>query len=267
MRLAEIRVHPIKSCRAVQRASASVEARGLQHDRRYMIVDRTGTFVTLRTLPQLSFIDVEIGAADYNVQLPGGPSFAIPHEPVEGPWVHVGVWGDALWAREHVEAGELLSDWAGLALRLVGMVEGTSEQSLRGGGGPMSFADAWPLLCLSRASVDDVSRRVGADMAVDRFRPNLLFDDVAAYDEDTFGRVRVGSVEFRGAALCSRCVATTIDPVTGAMGTEPLTTLAGYRRFDSGVYLGANLVPCGTGELRVGDGVEVLERAEPRLSL
>ena len=153
MRLAEIRVHPIKSCRPVQRTSANVEARGLQHDRRYMIVDRTGTFVTLRTLPQLSFIDVAIGDADYGVQLPGGPSFAIPHEPVEGPWVRVGVWGDALWAREHVEAGALLSDWAGLPLRLVGMVEGTSERSLPGGGAPMSFADAWPLLCLSPSAV------------------------------------------------------------------------------------------------------------------
>lgn len=267
MRLAEIRVHPIKSCRAVQRASAAVEARGLQHDRRYMIVDRTGTFVTLRTLPQLSFITVDIGESEYAVQLPGGPSFAIPHEPVEGPWVHVGVWGDAVWAREHVEAGALLSDWAGLPLRLVGMVEGTTERSLPGGGGPMSFADAWPLLCLSRASVDDVSRRVGADMAVDRFRPNLVFDDAAAYEEDTFARVRVGSVTFRGAALCSRCVATTIDPVTGEMGTEPLATLAGYRRFDSGVYLGANLAPEEFGEIRVGDAVEVGERAEPRLSL
>jgi uncharacterized protein YcbX len=166
-----------------------------------------------------------------------------------------------------VEAGALLSDWAGLPLRLVGMVDGTSERSVPGGGGQMSFADAWPLLCLSRASVDDVSRRVGVDMAVDRFRPNLVFDDVDAYEEDTFARVHVGSVEFRGAALCSRCVATTIDPVSGEMGTEPLTTLAGYRRFDSGVYLGANHVPCGTGELRVGDGIEVLERAEPRLSL
>lgn len=267
MQLAEIRVHPIKSCRAVQRTSAMVETRGLQHDRRYMIVDRTGTFVTLRTLPQLSFIDVTIGAVDYTVQLPGGPSFTIPHEPVEGPWVRVGVWGDALWAREHVEAGELLSDWAGLPLRLVGMVEGTSERSLPGGGGSMSFADAWPLLALSRASVTDVSLRVGADMAVDRFRPNLLFDDVAAYAEDTFAVVRVGAVEFRGATLCSRCVATTIDPETGEMGTEPLTTLAGYRRFDSGVYLGANVVPVGAGEIRVGDVVEVVERAEPRLPL
>ena len=267
MRLAEIRVHPIKSCRPVQRTSANVEARGLQHDRRYMIVDRTGTFVTLRTLPQLSFIDVAIGDADYGVQLPGGPSFAIPHEPVEGPWVRVGVWGDALWAREHVEAGALLSDWAGLPLRLVGMVEGTSERSLPGGGAPMSFADAWPLLCLSRSSVDDLSARVGAGMAVDRFRPNLVFDDVAAYEEDTFAAVRVGAVQFRGATLCSRCVATTIDPQTGVMGTEPLTTLAGYRRFDSGVYLGANLAPDGAGAIRVGDPVEVLERAEPRLSL
>ncbi len=267
MRLAEIRVHPIKSCRPVQRAAARVQARGLEHDRRYMVVDRTGTFITLRTLPQLSFIDVQIDDAHYEVRLPDGPTFRIPHEPVDGPWVRVGVWADAMWARENVEAGAILSDWAGVPLRLVGLVEERSERAVPGGAGPLSFADAWPLLGLSQASVDDLSERVGSPMAVDRFRPNVLFDGVGAYEEDVFARIRVGDVAFDGTTLCSRCVATTIDPVSGEMGKEPLTALAGYRRFDSAVYFGVNLMPQSSGEIRVGDPLEVVERADPRLAL
>lgn len=264
MLLEQIRVHPIKSCRPVLRTSAQVEARGLRHDRRYMVVDRTGTFVTLRTLPQLSLIDVVIESDHYDVALPDGPSFQIPWTLTEGPWVRVGVWGDAVVAREHTVAGELLSDWAGVALRLVFMDEQESERNLPGGAGQVSFADAFPLLCVSSETVDDISDRVGRRMETSRFRPNLVVSAGRPYAEDQFASVRIGQVTFRGASLCSRCVATTIDPADATMGTEPLTTLATYRRFDRSVYVGVNLIPDADGAIRVGDPVHVLTSADLR---
>jgi uncharacterized protein YcbX len=229
-----------------------------------MVVDRTGTFVTLRTLPQLSLIDITIESDHYAVSLPDGPTFPLPWHLTDGPWVRVGVWGDAVLAREHVAAGELLSEWAGVTLRLVCMDEQESVRNLPAGNGQVSFADAFPLLCLSLESVDDVAGRVGSPMDMSRFRPNVVISGGPPFGEDAFGSVRIGEVVFTGASLCSRCVATTIDPSDGSMGTEPLTTLATYRRFGRSVYVGVNLIPTASGSLAVGDGVEILATADLR---
>lgn len=267
MHVAEIRVHPIKSCRPVRREQAAVVAGGLEHDRRYVVVDATGNFVTLRTLPELSTITVEIADTDYSVTLPGDGAFSIPHVS-EGPLVRVGIWGRAVAGREEFDAGSALSDWAGVRLRLVGVGGAESLRRLPDDLGEVAFADAWPVLALSRASVADLSERVGAEMEMDRFRPNIVFDGVdEPYAEDRFARVVIGEVPFVGVSLCSRCVATTIDPSTLAMGVEPLATLARYRRFDSSVYLGANLAPTGPGTVHIGDELRVTEVAGSRLPL
>lgn len=261
MHVAQIRVHPIKSCRPVRRESSRIVAGGLEHDRRYLVVDRTGTFMTLRTLPELSSIDVVITADEYAVTLPDGSTFNLGHDP-SGPRTQVGIWGHPVYGAEQIEAGEALSDWAGVTLRLVGLSGDDSFRRLPDGLGVVSFADQWPLLAVAAASVEDLSRRVGSEMAIDRFRPNLVFDDMEAYAEDGAAELRVGDVTFRGVSLCSRCVATTIDPKSGVMGTEPLTTLAGYRRFDRSVYFGANLVPIGTGTIHEGDPVVMVHTVD-----
>ncbi len=261
VRLAEIRVHPIKSCRPVRLDRANVEPRGLQHDRRYMVVDAAGIFVTLRSLPELAFIDVAITADHYRVSLPDGGEFALPHTPTDGPMVLAHVWRDTVAAREHLAAGRALTDWLGVPLRVVGM-DAASVRAVPGGDGPVSFADAYPMLALSEASVADLSARVGAEMVTDRFRPNLVVGDTAPYEEDSFGELTIGAVRFQGATLCSRCVATTIDPASGARGDEPLRTLAGYRRVDGQVMFGVNLIPAGVGVIQVGDPVVVTHRVE-----
>lgn len=258
-RLAAVWVHPIKSCRPVAQTSARVTARGLEHDRRYMVCDGDLRFVTLRTLPALSHITVRIERDGYAVALPDGTTLTLPFAP-EGPWVQTAVWGDAVRAREDVGAGAALSAWAGVPLRLVGMTD--AEPRIGASAGvPVSFADAYPLMAVSQATLDDLSARVGREMAVERFRPSVLWDGMDAYAEDAVDRVTIGGVTLRAASLCSRCVATTIDPVTLETGPEPLATLARYRRGASGsVYLGVNLIPEAEGTIAVGDPVVVTSR-------
>jgi uncharacterized protein YcbX len=93
-----------------------------------------------------------------------------------------------------------------------------------------------------------------------RFRPNLLIDGVEPHAEDAWKRVRIGDVEFDLLGPCVRCVFTTLDFHNGIFDaeSEPLRTLAKYRRSPRGVIFSQNLTPRGHGTLRVGDAVEVL---------
>ena len=125
----------------------------------------------------------------------------------------------------------------------------------------MAFPDGFPLLLIGQASLDDLSARVGRPLEMLRFRPNLVVEGSAPYAEDEWKRIRIGDLEFEVAKGCSRCILTTIDPGTGVRNAdrEPLTTLKTYRERNGEVYFGQNLLPRGTGELRVGMSVEVLE--------
>jgi uncharacterized protein YcbX len=93
-----------------------------------------------------------------------------------------------------------------------------------------------------------------------RFRPNLVVNGSAAYAEDGWSRIRIGEVEFRVVKGCSRCIMTTLDPLTGERSEdrEPLTSLRRYRERDGEVYFGQNLIACGGGRLALDMPVEVL---------
>lgn len=128
-------------------------------------------------------------------------------------------------------------------------------------GDEVSFADGYPLLLLSTAAVDALGQRLRRPIAALRFRPNLLVAGCAAHAEDGWRRLRIGDTEFEVAKPCTRCVFTTVDPETGVRDPdgEPLATLKQYRRGDAGVSFGVNLIPRGSGRLRTGDAVSVLD--------
>ena len=119
----------------------------------------------------------------------------------------------------------------------------------------MHFADGFPLLLIGQASLDDLSQRVGRPLEMLRFRPNLVVEGSAAFAEDGWKRIRIGSVEFVVAKPCSRCILTTLDPATGERNEdrEPLTTLKTYREKDGAVLFGQNLIALGQGQPRGGD--------------
>jgi uncharacterized protein YcbX len=120
-------------------------------------------------------------------------------------------------------------------------------------GDVVSFADGYPFLVISEASLSDLNSRLETPLVMERFRPNIVVSGVPAYAEDTFRHVRFGEVGFRAVKRCDRCSVTTIDPETGARGKEPLRTLATYRREDGKVWFGMNLIHDAEGTLSVGD--------------
>lgn len=259
MKLTALFIHPIKSCRGIRLEEARVTDRGLEHDRRFMIVDESGTFVTQRTEARLSSVTTAIDGDSLTVSASGFGEIRIALEVETGDTRDVVVWRSRLSARVEREGSAFFSALLGKPLSLVYMPDDIVRPVNPDYGRPTdrtSFSDGYPFLLISEKSLADLSDRVGTQMVVERFRPNLLIDGDAPYVEDRMTTFDVGDVRFHGVKPCERCVVTTIDPTSGAVGKEPLRTLAKYRRGpDGGVLFGMNLVHDGPGSVRVGDEV------------
>lgn len=263
MKVTGLFLHPIKSCRGIRVDEARVTDRGLEHDRRFMVVDADGTFVTQRTELALARVETKLSAEHVEASVSGFGSVRVPLRDAEGPYRDVVVWRSEVRARAHEAGSAFFTELLGKPSALVHMpddvVRGVNPKYGRETD-RTSFSDGYPFLLLSQASLDDLTARVGAPMVVERFRTNLLIDGDAPFVEDRMGTFTLGDVRFHGVKPCERCVITTIDPNTLDKGKEPLRTLAKYRRnAEGGVLFGMNLVHDGVGSVRVGD-VVVMER-------
>ncbi len=258
MRIASLYVHPIKSCRGLSVPSAALDERGLMDDRRWMVVDEAGQFVTQREEPRLNLVQLTAAEDGYTVEA-GGQVTIRPTDATEPASVRV--WGDPVTARVHREGSTLLSDHLGRAVRLVFF--GAEAERHAGGSAPsakVAFADAYPLLLVGQASLDALNERLQQPVPMSRFRPNVVVAGSEAHAEDEWNRLRLGAIEARMVKRCDRCSVVTVDDA-GVRQKEPLATLATYRRDDAKVLFGVNVVHEAQGTLAVGDPVEPYEAA------
>ena len=256
-------VYPLKSARGVALDVAVVVARGLEGDRRWMVVDRDGEFISQRTHPRLALVSALLEGGRLALAAPGAPTLVVDPPSVDEPSVRVRVWDDVCDALPAgPEPARWLSARLGIACELVFLPDGSHRPVAPASGvtaAEVSFADAYPFLLISEASLEDLNRRLASPVPMDRFRPNLVVRGCEPYAEDGWRRIRVGPVAFRVVKPCSRCGTIVVDQTTGVRGREPLATLATYRRVGSEVMFGQNLVHEGTGPLHLGDEVTVLE--------
>ncbi len=271
MHLTGLFLYPVKSLRGFAVAHAGVDALGFVGDRRFLLVDETGKFLTQRTLPRMALVQTALDATHLTLSNSPTSAVRIPHatDPT-APLRMVSIWkSENLLAEDCGEAAaEFLSDFLSARCRLVRIGEKFSRPVLKLAARPgdtLTFADAAPILALSEASLADLNDRIvafgGEAVPMNRFRPNLVVSGCAAYAEDTWPRFRIGEVAFRAAGPSSRCIVTTTDQLTGERGKEPLRTLATYRRDPTDptdVNFGQNLInETKSGTVRVGDAVEL----------
>lgn len=266
-RLSEINIYPVKSLKGSSVAEARVERRGLEFDRRWLVVDSAGRFLSQREHPSMATVSTTIENG-LLVLSHGEKSVAVSED--QGLPIDVTVWDDVCEASVcSEEAGELLSSVLGVDCRLVLMPESTHRAVDRDYAvrpdDHVSFADAFPFLLIGLASLEDLNRRLDQPVPMDRFRPNLVVDGAAAFAEDGWKRIRIGEAEFEVVKPCSRCVMTTIDQRSGEKtGVEPLRTLASYRTVERNgakkILFGQNLIsPSAGSTIRVGDIVEIID--------
>ena len=257
--LTQLTVYPVKSLGGIPLASSAVEARGLRHDRRWMVVDPSGRFLTQREFPRMALVSPSLAGDALMLDAPGMPMLPVPPAPPDAAPLTVRVWRsvcDALPVGG--EADEWLSHHLDTPVRLVYMPDATRREVNPDYGRPgdvVSFADGYPFLLIGEASLADLNARLDVPVGMDRFRPNFVVSGSPAYAEDGWARVRIGGVLFRGAKPCDRCGLTTIDQTTAARGTEPYHTLAGYRMVEKKVLFGQYLIAAGEGIVTVGEAV------------
>ena len=284
-RLASIHIYPLKAGRAVDLGESVVEPWGLAGDRRWLVIDGHGRFVSQREEPSLALVTAAClpagtdqagrepcaAAEVITLSAAGHPPLTVraPSAGDHAELVSVSVWKSRLRAAAAgKQADGWLSRFLGRGVRLVYLDDPTRREVDQEYGSPgdrVNFADGYPLLLASAGSLAALGRWLTEDghepVPMNRFRPNVVVDGAPAWDEDRWRRIRIGSVSFRVAKPCGRCQVTTIDQMTAQRGRQPLALLGQRRRFGQQLVFGQNMIPDGEGSIRVGDPVQVLERS------
>lgn len=269
--LASVHIYPLKGCRAVDLDESVVEPWGLAGDRRWLLVDADRQFITQRRHPALARLVVRYSSGgDIIASSDGYPPLLVTAPDGWAELLKVTIWRCmVLAAAAGPTADAWFSAYLGEPVRLVYLNDPTHravDPEFGADGDTVTFADGYPLLLTNGGSLAQLGEWLTAadeqPVPMNRFRPNVVVAGFGPWAEDRWRRIRIGSVSFRIAKPCGRCVVITTDQTTGERGTQPLRTLAARRRFGKNVVFGQNVIPDSPGLIRVGDPVEVIEYAQ-----
>ncbi len=267
--LCQISVYPIKSTAPVDLSRSAVTATGLAFDRQFVLCDENGKFITARTCPQLLAVRTALLQNGVVISAPESPSLTLEYADFSHRYDPISVWKDNINA---LYCGQQAEQWFSLYLQKPCKLYFFGPQSQR----PVSrkpdnqvaFADGYPLLLISRGSLDDLNKRCKSTVLMTQMRPNLVVGQCDAYAEDSWKRIKIGEVEFEVVKPCGRCILTTTDPQTLQRNPdrEPLSVLKRYRKGSDGeAHFGQNLIALNHGIISLNDSVEILETSQPEI--
>jgi uncharacterized protein YcbX len=259
--LSKIWIYPIKSLGSIELTSSRVLEKGLQYDRRWMLVDSAGVFMTQRIHPKMALLKLALDHDHIfitnkinNEQL----SFFVETSAIGDP-IRATIWDDQV---DVVEVDPMFSEWFSRQLnfscRLVSFPENHSrpvDPRFKINDEHVSLADAYPFLIIGQSSFDDLNNRLAEKIDINRFRPNFVFTGGEPYEEDSWRNFSIRDNRFVGVKNCGRCVLITVNQETAEKGVEPLQTLSTYRKRENKVLFGQNLVALDFGNVSVGDEI------------
>lgn len=263
--LASIHVYPVKSLGGFAVQEATLTDRGLEHDRRWMLVDNNGRFISQREVPSMACLHTSTMASGFRVtDVRDGATIDLPWSLADGEFRHASVWDDMVQVIEGPSRHALwFGERIGVPCALVYMPDQTKRATDPDYAAAFtSLSDAFPYLIISQASLLDLNERIGSTQRVpmDRFRPNLVIAGGTPFQEDDWRRISIGTSHFDLVKPCARCVITTTEQYTGQRGKEPLRTLANFRKRggqgSSRVDFGMNAIGTTGSTVRVGDAVQ-----------
>ena len=286
--ISSLHVYPVKSCAGHELTRAELDTRGIRDDRSWIVVGKGGgppgkpgspgpseapgatgplSPLTQREAPALALVQPALISGGLALSAPGMEDLTVPRIE-EGPVRNVDVWGDLC---DGIDQGDDVAEWLGTYLdkpcRLLyfnpDFVRPVDPDYAPRPGDQVGFADGFPLLVISEASLADLNARLETPIRMNRFRPNVVVADCPPYAEDTWKRVRAGEVEIDLVKPCGRCATTLVEQESGSPGKEPLRTLATYRKFDRPApSFGHNAVHRSTGVLDAGMAIQILDVRE-----
>ena len=257
MQVTQLFIYPIKSLGGIEIKQSLVTQRGLQYDRRFMLVDEHGVFLTQRTLRKMALFKLSLADNGFVVSFEN-KTIEIPFY-LKGTTQQVTVWDDTF---EAITADEKYNQWFSEQLNQPVTLVYMHQQSNRlvnpkyaQNNEQLSLADGYPVLVISESSLNLLNTKLAKPIGMDRFRPNVVINGAAPHQEDELGVFNIGSTQFKVAKPCGRCVVTTINQQTLQTSKEPLATLAKYRKVGDSVNFGANVICLKEGQIAVGDGI------------
>ena len=260
--VAKLLRYPVKSVGGETLTKGIILPEGLEHDRRWMIVDSSGKFLTQRKHYKMALIKARIIENHLYLTIPNQSTQMLELTSNKG-WREVSVWKDkvkSLVVDEYTD--DLLSEYLGIQCHLVVMADDEPRKiNDPAGEGTVSFADAFPYLLIGTSSLDKLNAKLAQSVSMENFRPNIVINTTKPNEEDDWYEIQIGEVRFRNVKLCSRCILVTVNPETGERYDlrEPLRTLSSYRKVETGeIMFGCNLLALNSGVIHNGDEVNVL---------
>jgi len=276
-------IYPIKSTAGIKLPHAKVEEMGLAFDRRFVVSDPSGQFITARTEPKLCLVQTQLTEQGITLSATNMPTLTLSYEKFSHQYQNVTVWDDEVagqlcskeanvWFSEYLKRPCQLLFFGSKSCRERKSVT-LDEKNIKTR--KVAFADGYPLLLISQASLGDLNLRLtsntlgdnqqqGVSMA--QFRPNIVVDNCLPFAEDGWQHIRIGDVEFKVSKPCERCIFTTINPQNAEKHPEqqPLRTLESFRQTSNGeVFFGQNLIPLNSGQIKAGDTLTILSKQKP----
>ncbi len=257
--ISSLYIYPVKSLAGISLQSSELDKMGLKHDRRWMLVSPSGDFLSQRTVPKMALIQPKFIDEQLILTHSESEDFAVPAANPQNTLL-VNIWKDTVSAQR---IGQAADDWLfealGIKCHLVYIPDNeirACDPAFAKQGDRTGFADGFPILLISTASLDDLNQRLKKKVEMRRFRPNIVVSGCHAFAEDGWHQFTLGEIPMRGVKPCSRCILTTVDPSTGERsGAEPLQTLMSYRKQGNHVYFGQNVIHDSTGRLQIGDSL------------
>lgn len=258
MKVASLHIYPIKSLGGISLRQSHATYNGLQYDRQWMLVDEEGAFVTQRKHPKMALFDVSIKEdrihCTYN---DNDISFEVNETLTD---VNAGsIWQSKVKLQEVNQAvSQWFSDALSINVRLVKMASGFERKRYSHKlASPFTtlFADGYPYLILSRASLQGLNGKLENPVNIDRFRANIVIDSCGVHEEDQLPAVKIGEAKFAIAKPCARCILINTNQQTAERLKEPLATLSTYRKVGSKVNFGVNALVTKEGVICVGDEI------------
>ena len=267
LRLSEIWVYPIKSLGGIRLQQAEVREKGLVYDRRWMLVDANGTFMTQRVTPAMAFLKLMFDHGNLIItHSKTSSSHSTPLKPnrTEQEQV-VTIWNDSVKAFEvNKETSQWFSNALGVNCKLVSFPEENEravDPNFAINDEHVSLADAYPFLTIGQSTLDFLNTKLKQPLPMNRFRPNFVFTGGEPHEEDSWRNFTIGSNRFVGVKPCARCIMTTINQDTAEKGDEPLRTLNTYRKRENKILFGQNLLSIDHQQVKEGDIITIQTRS------
>lgn len=276
-KVSSIHIYPIKSTAGISLPNSKVDELGLAFDRRFIVCDPSGQFITARTEPKLCLVQTTMTSQGLVLSAPNMEVLTLSYKEFTDQYHKVTVWGDEVNGQFcSQKASNWFSDYLQRPCELLyfGQNSHREKKPNTDESRKVAFADGYPLLLISQASLNELNERLLAnshnslqqDVSMAQFRPNIVVDDCLPFAEDGWQHIRIGEVEFKVSKPCERCIFTTINPTNGEKHPQqqPLKMLKSFRRDDNGeVLFGQNLIALNKGTISQGDTLTVLSTQNP----